>query len=49
MYMIDLYNENRQKEAKKMVDVINCLIYVYVIGMFGLIYFCIFPNSILII
>lgn len=47
--MIDLYNEDCQKEAKKMVDVINCLIYVYVTGMFGLIYFCIFPNSIFII
>jgi hypothetical protein len=49
MYIIDLYHEERQHEAKRMLDIINCLIYVYVIGMGGLIYFCIFPNSMFII
>lgn len=44
--MIDLYDDDRQREFVHMMSVVNCLTYVYVIGMCGLLYFCIFPNTI---
>ena len=41
MYMIDIYDDERQKELSSMV---NCFTFVYMIGIAALLYTCIFPN-----